>query len=90
LTATIVWFHRGRYPGWEYFLLANLLGSAAVMMPRGLQVDRLPGAIRFLRDFYPLLLFPLRYKELEQFAPGVWRLEADGGDSRPGVIVARR
>jgi membrane-associated phospholipid phosphatase len=76
LTAAIVWLHRARLPGWEYFLLAHLLSSAGILMLRKMPVDRLPGAIGFLRDWYPLLLFPLLYKEVERFALafGDWRL----------------
>jgi membrane-associated phospholipid phosphatase len=45
-------------------------------MLRRVPLGNLPGVIQFLRDWYPVLLFPVLYKEVEKFALafGDWKL----------------
>ncbi len=76
LTATIVWFHRVQLPEWEFYLLAHLLAAAGIWKLHRLRLGSLPGVIQFFRDWYPALLFPVLYKEVERFALafGNWRL----------------
>jgi membrane-associated phospholipid phosphatase len=76
LTTTIVWFHRSQLPGWRFYLFAHLAAAAAIWMLRKLRLGRLPPAVQFLRDWYPAILFPVLYKEVERFAFafGDWKL----------------
>ena len=48
------------------------------------------GILRVIRDWHPLMLFPLLYKEVERLAPALWRLAVDCGDSGVGVGALRR
>ena len=76
LTAGIIWFHRDRLPSWELFLTGHLVAAAAVGMLHRADLSRLPAAVRFLHDWYPIFLFPVLYKEVEWLAMafGDWRL----------------
>jgi membrane-associated phospholipid phosphatase len=76
LTAAIIWFHRVDLPSWELFLTAHLVAAAAIRMLRRLDLNRLPAAARFVRDWYPIFLFPVLYKEVEWLAMafGDWSL----------------
>ena len=76
LTAAFVWFHHAQFPGWKFYLFAHLGAATGIWMLRGLRLGRLSGVMQFFRDWYPVLLFPVLYKEAERFALvfGDWRL----------------
>ncbi len=76
LTAAIVWFHRAQFPHWKAYLSVHLVATTGIWLLRRLPLQHLPGVIRFFRDWYPALLFPVLYKEVEQFALafGDWKL----------------
>ena len=76
LTAAIVWFHRAQFPHWKAYLSVHLVATTGIWLLRRFPLQHLPGVIRFFRDWYPALLFPVLYKEVEQFALafGDWKL----------------
>ena len=76
LTAAIVWFHRAQFPHWKAYLSVHLVATTGLWLLRRFPLQHLPGVIRFFRDWYPALLFPVLYKEVEQFALafGDWKL----------------
>jgi membrane-associated phospholipid phosphatase len=79
LTGAIVWFHRAQVPDWRIYLSVHLLAATVICMLRRLplwHLWHLPGVAGIFRDWYPALLFPVLYKEVEQFALafGDWRL----------------
>ena len=76
LTAAIVWAHRAQFPHWKFYLCVHLVAATGIWMLRRLPPRNLPGVVQFFRDWYPALLFPMLYKEVEQFAFafGDWKL----------------
>jgi membrane-associated phospholipid phosphatase len=76
LTAAVVCFHRAQFPGWKFYLFVHLVAATGIWMLRRLRLGRLSGVMQFFRDWYPVLLFPVLYKEAERFALafGDWRL----------------
>jgi membrane-associated phospholipid phosphatase len=76
ITGAIVSFHHAQLPGWRVYLSVHLLAATGICMLRRLPLRRLTGITGFFRDWYPVLLFPVLYKEVEQFALafGDWRL----------------
>jgi membrane-associated phospholipid phosphatase len=76
LTGAILWFHRTQFPDWGVYLTVHLLAATSLCMLRRLPLRHLTGVTGFFRDWYPVLLFPLLYKEVEQFALsfGDWKL----------------
>ena len=75
-TGAIVCFHRAQFPAWRVYLSIHLLVAAGICMLHRLPLKRLAGVTGFFRDWYPAFLFPVLYKEVEQFALafGDWRL----------------
>jgi membrane-associated phospholipid phosphatase len=71
VTVGLVIFYRDLVTGWERYILLHL-GILAVM----LCLLKARGPIQFLRDWYPVPLFLLFYKEVEIFASlfGNWSL----------------
>jgi len=76
LTAAIVWVHRAQFPGWKLYLPVHLAAATGIWALRWHRLRNLPGVIQFFRDWYPAMLFPMLYKEVEQFALafGDWKL----------------
>jgi membrane-associated phospholipid phosphatase len=72
-SALIVIFGR-TVPEWLLLVAVHLSAAASLMM---LQRQRSPLPIlQFVRDWHPILLFPVLYKEVELLAPAIgnWRL----------------
>ena len=76
ITGAIVSFHHAQLPSWRVYLSVHLLAATGICMLRRLPLRRLTGVTGFFRDWYPVLLFPVLYKEVERFALafGDWRL----------------
>ncbi len=76
ITGAIVSFHHAQLPSWRIYLSVHLLAATGICMLRRLPLRRLTGVTGFFRDWYPVLLFPVLYKEVERFALafGDWRL----------------
>lgn len=74
-TAVLVWWYRETLPEFRTLLILHL---AAVVLLGSLRYlpARTPRAVSFLRDWYPVLLFPVLYKEVEVLARafGNWEL----------------
>jgi membrane-associated phospholipid phosphatase len=73
LTGLLIFAFRQEFPDWGFYAALHFpLGSAAFFL-RG---RRFPGFPGFLRDWYPVILFPLLYKEVETLAGafGNWGL----------------
>jgi membrane-associated phospholipid phosphatase len=75
ITAGLVLAFRQTIPQWEIVASIHLLAAALVGTLRFVPA-KLPRAIQFLRDWYPVIVFPLFYKEVEVFAAafGNWGL----------------
>jgi membrane-associated phospholipid phosphatase len=73
-TALIVVFGGRAIAGWPWLVIAHAALCAALMAIRNHQ--SLPRVVAVMRDWHPLLLFPLLYKEVELLAASVgdWRL----------------
>jgi len=77
VVAVLVLAHRNQVEHWLFLVGAHLLLAAAI-----LSLERMPpsapGAARFLRDWYPVPLFGLLFKEVEVLAAafGNWGLTA--------------
>lgn len=67
--------NRATLPSSTSLTLAHLVAAGAVYGLRYLP-ERLPGGVRFLRDWYPVMAFPVLYKEVELLAGafGDWSL----------------
>ncbi|HXV63813.1 MAG TPA: phosphatase PAP2 family protein [Vicinamibacteria bacterium] len=75
VTAFLAAVYRVNLPQWEMVLLIHIVGACLLYGLRFLP-ERLPVGVRFLRDWYPVMIFPLLYKEVERFASvvGNWGL----------------
>jgi hypothetical protein len=75
LTAVLVLFFRDTLPHAWIYLLIHIAAAAMIWGLRFLPT-KLPRLLQFLRDWYPVILFPLLYKEVEVFAAafGNWGL----------------
>ncbi|HJS73754.1 MAG TPA: phosphatase PAP2 family protein [Vicinamibacteria bacterium] len=75
LTAGLVLFHRESLPGYRTYLALHLVGALLVGSLRYLP-GKIPAAAAFLRSWYPAILFPVLYKEVEVLAAafGNWDL----------------
>ena len=75
-TALLIVFRGRALTGWPWVVLAHLVvcGGLVTILLR----DRLPLAVLVVRDWHPLVLFPILYKEVERLAAviGDWRLTA--------------
>ena len=67
-------FHQQLAP-WKALVAAHLVASAFIYSLRFLPA-KLPGVVQFFRDWYPVIVLPLLYKEVEVFAAafGNWEL----------------
>lgn len=75
LTAGLVLVYRQQVEAWEYYVLAHLaIAGLILLLP--FAPKRLPGPVQLIRDWYPVPLFLLFYKEVEVFAGcfGNWGL----------------
>jgi len=74
-TAVLVAAFHGQFSPWKALVAAHLLASALIYSLRFLPA-KLPGVVQFFRDWYPVMVLPLLYKEVEVFAAafGNWGL----------------
>jgi len=74
-TAGLVLLSRQSVEGWERYVLLHLGMSGAILSLRFLP-ERLPAPLQFLRDWFPVPLFLIFYKQVEVFAAsfGDWSL----------------
>jgi membrane-associated phospholipid phosphatase len=89
---------RGRtIPGWAWLVGAHIVLGTALMAIRSR--ESLPRAVVVIRDWHPLALFPLLYKEVELLAGSIgdWRLsevipavEAALFGGQPSVYLSER
>ncbi len=75
VTAGLVLFSRRFVTNWESFVLVHLVLCGAILLLPFVP-ERMPRALQFLRDWYPVPLFLLLYKEVEVFGAslGNWGL----------------
>jgi len=75
VTFALIGTFRRVVPHWGALLLAHAAGAAVIYLMRFLPKGS-PPVLRFLRDWYPVLVFPLLYKEVEVLAAafGNWGL----------------
>ncbi|HSF19073.1 MAG TPA: phosphatase PAP2 family protein [Vicinamibacteria bacterium] len=75
VTAFLAGVYRANLPEWEMVLLIHGVGACLLYGLRFLP-EGLPLGVRFVRDWYPLMIFPLLYKEVEGLASvvGNWKL----------------
>jgi membrane-associated phospholipid phosphatase len=97
-TAALAIAFREELPDWKLAACAHLAGALLVLSLRFLP-ERVPVALAFLRDWYPAMLFPVLYKELEWLAAafGNWgltgplqRLEASLFGGQPSLHLSER
>ena len=97
-TAGLVLLFNQRVPHWKIYAGVHLLASMALLSLRFVP-DKLPPLLQFLRDWYPVLGFPLLYKEVEVFAAafGNWglteaiiELEAGLFQGQPSMYLSER
>lgn len=97
-TAALAVLFRESLSGWLLFVAAHLLGCLALAALPRLSPRSLP-TVRFLRHWYPFLLFPILYKEVEVFAGafGNWgltdpvrALEVSLFDGHPSLYMSER
>jgi membrane-associated phospholipid phosphatase len=97
-TAALAIAFREELPKWKLAASAHLATASLVISLRFLP-ERLPVALAFLRDWYPAMLFPILYKEVEWLAAafGNWgltgplqRLEASLFGGQPSLYLSER
>ena len=76
-TAVLVAAFHQQIARWKALVAAHFLASAFIYCLRFLP-PKLPGTVQFFRDWYPVMVLPLLYKEVEVFAAafGNWGLTA--------------
>ena len=98
VTAALALLFRAQLSSWPLFVGAHAAGAALLWTLRWLPADA-PRAVRFFRHWYPIILFPLLYKEVEVFAGafGNWdltspirALEVSLFAGHPSVYLAER
>ncbi len=74
-TAVLVAAFHGQFSPWKALVAAHLLASVLIYSLCFLPA-KLPGVVQFFRDWYPVIVLPLLYKEVEVFAAafGNWGL----------------
>lgn len=74
-TGLLILIFRESVPAWPLLLAAHGAGAALLLLLDRVP-ERLPAAAGFVRDWYPLFLFPVLYKEVELLAAafGNWGL----------------
>ena len=68
-TALLLAAFHDRVPRWELWVLAHVAMST-VITGLSLLPNKLSGALQFFRDWYPVMLLPLLFKEVEVLAAG--------------------
>ncbi len=98
MSAGLVVSFRERVPHWELYVTAHLLGAAFIYTFRFIS-GRLPSFLQFLRDWYPMMVLPLLYQEVEVFAAafGNWglteriqQLEINLFQGHPSIYLSER
>ncbi len=76
ITAALIAILGSTVPGRVWLVAAHLTLSASLLILN--RVRPQAGILRVIRDWHPLMLFPLLYKEVELLAPAIgdWRLSA--------------
>lgn len=74
ITAALIAIRGTTVPGRTWLVALHLAGGAALLILN--RARPAAGILRVIRDWHPLMLFPLLYKEVELLAPGLgdWRL----------------
>jgi len=74
ITAALIAIFGTTVPGRAWLAAVHLAGSGALLILN--RARPAAGILRVIRDWHPLALFPLLYKEVELLAPGLgdWRL----------------
>ena len=74
MTAALILVFRQQVPQWQVLITAHLVGCAAAATLWRHEPSQ--PLLRFVRDWHPIVLFPLLYKEVEVLAAafGDWRL----------------
>jgi membrane-associated phospholipid phosphatase len=97
-TAALAIAFREALPQWKAAAGAHLFGASLLLSLRFLH-GRLPAGVMFLRDWYPVMLFPILYQEVEWLAAafGNWglterlqELEASLFGGQPSVYLSER
>ena len=97
VTAALVVLFRDTLESWHVFLGAHVAGCGLLVGVQRLESP--PRLLRVLRDWHPIVLFPLLYKEVEVFAAafGDWGLtssirvvEAALFDGQPSLYLSER
>ena len=98
ITGGLVVVFRESLPSYRILIAAHVLAGTGVYALRFLPA-RLPSGIRFLRDWYPAMVFPVFYKEVEVLATafGNWglteplqRLEVGLFSGHPSLYLSER
>jgi membrane-associated phospholipid phosphatase len=98
LTGVLVLAFREALPRWKLLVVAHVLGVIVVIALRYLPA-RLAALPAFFRDWYPILVFPILYKEVELLAGafGNWSLtetiqvlEVSLFGSHPSLFLSER
>jgi len=76
ITAALITIFGTTVPGRDWLVAVHLTLSASLLILNRAKASA--GILRVIRDWHPLLLFPLLYKEVELLAPAIgnWRLTA--------------
>ena len=76
ITAALIAILGTTVPGRVWLVAVHLTLSGSLLILN--RARRSAGILRVVRDWHPLMLFPLLYKEVERLAPvlGDWRLTA--------------
>jgi len=76
ITAALIAIRGATVPGRIWLVAVHLTLSGSLLILN--RARRSAGILRVVRDWHPLMLFPLLYKEVERLAPvlGDWRLTA--------------
>jgi membrane-associated phospholipid phosphatase len=98
VTAVLAFVFRERLPYASAYVTVHIAGAGVIASLRHLP-RRLPRIVQFFRDWYPVILFPVLYKEVEIFAGafGNWgltepirRLEAALFAGHPSIYLSER
>ena len=97
-TAGLVLLFHQRIPHWKMYATVHILVSMLLLSMRSVS-GRLHPLLQFLRDWYPVLGFPLLYREVEVIAAafGNWtltepiiQLETSLFDGHPSIYLSER
>ena len=94
-TAALILIFRDQVPGWQLLVTAHVVGCVTAASLRRKEPSQ--PLLRVVRDWHPIVLFPILYKEVEVLAAafGDWRLtdvipslEASVFAGRPSIYLS--